>query len=217
MTDINTLNAETRCLVLVGKFLQNWAAMEEVMRLAMEKLLQLDEFQAAIIASNIQLWDKINILRTLVSRLPFDEDKIKQFNDVLVKIGKASRNRNMMAHNAFAPSPDGKGVSFSVIKAKGKLEFPDTVWEVAKFDEEYAKVERLKAGLDKIVQAIGEKQVLHKMRDAIRAHPTLLYYTPGFYSSGAFYSAGGTLVPAGEQENTPLPLLQASLGSEPRS
>jgi hypothetical protein len=27
MTDINSLDAETRCLVLVSKFLQNWAAM----------------------------------------------------------------------------------------------------------------------------------------------------------------------------------------------
>jgi hypothetical protein len=91
------------------------------------------------------------------------------------------------------------------------------VWGVAKFEEEYVAIERLRAGLDEIVQVIDEKQVRNKMRDAIRANPTLLYYTLGFYSSRTFYSAGGTLVPAGGQENTPLPLLQASLGSEPRS
>jgi hypothetical protein len=221
MTNINSLDVETRCWVLVGKFLQNWLAMEQVMRLAMEKVLELDQFQAAIIASNTPLRAKINILRTLVSRLPqppFDEDKIKQFNNTLGKIEKASWKRNMMAHNAFAPSPDGKGVSFSVTKGKGELTFPDTVCGVAEFAKEYAEIERLKAGLAEIVQAIGEKQVLNKMRDAVRAHPTLLYYTPGFdSSSGAFYSAGGTLVPAAGQENTPLPLLQASLGSESRS
>jgi hypothetical protein len=89
---------------------------------------------------------------------------------------------------------------------------------VAEFEKEYAEIERLKAGLSEIVQAIVEKQVLNKMRDAVRTHPTLLYYTPGFdSSSGAFYSAGGTLVPAGGQKSTSLPLLQASLGSEPRS
>jgi hypothetical protein len=99
-----------------------------------------------------------------------------------------------------------------------KLKFDSPVWGVAEFEKAYAELERLKAGLTEIVQAIGEKQVLNKMRDAVRAHPTLLYYTPGFdSSSGAFYSAGGTLVPAAGQENTPLPLLQASLGSESRS
>ena len=40
----------------------------------------------------------------------------------------------MMAHNALAPSPDGKGVSFSVTKAKGEHTFPDTVWGVAEFE-----------------------------------------------------------------------------------
>jgi hypothetical protein len=177
MSDISSLDAETRCVVLVGKFLQRWAAMEGAMRLAIEKTLELDAFQAAIIASNTRLWDKINILRTLVSRLPFDADKIKRFDDLLLGIGNASYKRNMMAHNAFAPSPDGKGVSFSVTKAKGKLAFPDTVWGLVEFEREYDEIERFTAGLGEIVQAIDEKQVLNKMRDAIRAHPALYYDT----------------------------------------
>ena len=70
MTNVNSLDVETRCWGLVGKFLQNWLAMEQVMRLAMEKVLELDQFQAAIIASNTPLRAKINILRTLVSQAP---------------------------------------------------------------------------------------------------------------------------------------------------
>jgi hypothetical protein len=169
---------KTRCVVLVGKFLQKWAAMEETMRLAIEKTLELDAFQAAIIASNTRLWDKINILRTLVSRLPFDADKIKRFDDVLVGIGNASYKRNMMAHNAFGPSPDGTAVSFSVTKAKGKLAFPPTVRGLADFEREYDEIDQFTAGLGKIVEAIDEKQVLNKMRDAIRAHPAV-YYASG--------------------------------------
>jgi hypothetical protein len=185
MTDINSLDAETRCLALVGKFLQKWAAMEGAMHLAMQRALELDAFQAAILASNIRLWDKINILRTLVSRLPFDADKIKRFDHVLVAIGEASHKRNMIAHNAFAPSPEGEGVSFSVTKAKGKLAFADIVWGVAEFEKEYAEIERFTAGVAEIVHAIDEKEVLNKMRDAIRAHPWSLYSTGGLYGPGA--------------------------------
>jgi hypothetical protein len=49
MTDIYSLDAETRCLVLVGEFLRKWASMEAAMRTAMQTALGLDPFQSAIV------------------------------------------------------------------------------------------------------------------------------------------------------------------------
>jgi hypothetical protein len=206
MTDIHSLDADTLCAMLVGKFLQKWASMEEAMHTAMQTALGLDTFQSAIVSSNTQLRDKIHILQTLVSMLPFEEEIRAQFDKTLKAIGKASGNRNMMAHVAFAPSPDGRGVSFSVTKAKrGPPSFPETIWDIGRFETEYAAIEGLEAGVVAITEAFNQKQVIEKMRETARAHPAALYY----YSSGG----GVWLGERGFVQGTPRPMLD-SLGSD---
>jgi hypothetical protein len=176
MTDVYSLDAETRCLVLVGEFLRKWASMEAAMHTAMQTALGLDTFQSAIVGGNTQLRDKIHILRTLVAMLPFEKETIEGFDKILVSISNASRNRNMMAHNVFAPSPDGRGVSFSVTKAKGgPLSFPETIWDVPRFETEYVKIERLEVGVATITEAFNRKQAIDRMRETARANPAALY------------------------------------------
>jgi hypothetical protein len=181
--------------------------MEAAMRAAMQTTLGLDTFQSAIVGSNTQLRDKIHILRTLVAMLPFERETIERFDKTLVSIINASPNRNMMAHNAFAPSPDGRGVSFSVTKAKGgPLSFPETIWDITRFETEYAEIERLEAGVAAITDAINQKHVIDTMRETARANPAALYY----------YSGGGLLWPGaqGQVQNPPFALVQGDLGSD---
>jgi hypothetical protein len=181
LTDINSLDAETRCLVLVGKFLQKWAWMEGALHTAMQIALGLDTFQTAIVTSNTQLRRKINILGTLISGAPFEREKIDRFKKTLNDIDQAAGNRNMMAHDAFAPSSDGRAVSFSVTKARGgPLLFPETLWDVSRFEKEYAAIERLQAGVEEIIEAIKQKDVIDRMRETARVHPAALYYFTGF-------------------------------------
>lgn len=181
MTDIYSLDAETRCLVLVGEFLRKWASMEGALRTAMQIALGLDPFQTAIGTSNTQLRSKINILGTLISMGPFENEKIDRFKKTLNDIGQAAGNRNMMAHDAFAPSSDGSAVSFAVTKAKGgPLSFPETLWDVSRFKTEYAEIERLQAGVEEIIEAINQKDVIDRMRETARVHPAAIYYFTSF-------------------------------------
>jgi hypothetical protein len=111
-----------------------------------------------------------------------------------------------VAHNAFDPSPDGRGVSFSVTKAKrGPLSFPEEIWDISRFETEYTAIERLEAGVVEITDAFNQKQVIDKMRETARAHPASLYY----------YSGGGAFWPGerGFVQGTPRPMLD-SLGSD---
>ena len=181
MTDIYSLDAETRCLVLVGEFLRKWASMEGALRTAMQIALGLDPFQTAIVTSNTQLRSKINILGPPISMGPFENEKIDRFKKTLNDIGQAAGNRNMMAHDAFAPSSDGSAVSFAVTKAKGgPLSFPETLWDVSRFKTEYAEIERLQAGVEEIIEAINQKDVIDRMRETARVHPAAIYYFTSF-------------------------------------
>jgi hypothetical protein len=168
----------------------------------MQVALELNDFQTAIITSNTQLRQKAYILRTLVSLLPFDKKTKDQFNGVLTGIENAYGKRNMIAHDAFTPSSNGEGVSFSVTRARGKLSFPETVWDIPKFEQEYAEIETFRSGVAQIIDAINHKQIIDSMRETGRAHPAALYY----YTGGGFFWPGVQDV----VQNPPFPLLHSS-------
>ncbi len=125
MTDFRSLDPTVHSCALVGNFLALWANMEAKIRDAIAKALGLSDIQSAIVSANIQLRDKVHILRTAVDLSPIrPQSEVSRFKSVLQSILDYAPTRNMMAHDMFGPSEDGSGVEFMVVKAKGKLQFP---------------------------------------------------------------------------------------------
>jgi hypothetical protein len=144
MIDFHKLDKETRAVALVGTFLQCWALLESALNQALGKGLGLSRLELAVTASNIQLRDKIHILRTIADLTLSDIMGLKTAADkTLVEIGNKAPIRNMMAHDGFSASEDGQGVKFFVVKAKGSLKIPDVVWDTAKFQAEFSDISRL--------------------------------------------------------------------------
>lgn len=133
MIDFKSLDPDTRTYALVGRFLQYWALMEHEINKAIAQVLDLTSLQRAITCSNMNLRDKIHVLKTSVSLSPIAEKQ--QFTKLLTDIAEYSSIRNMMAHDMFMASEDGESVVFYVIKAKGKLTFPDVTWTITDFDQ----------------------------------------------------------------------------------
>lgn len=135
----------------VGKFLCQWAVLESHLNDALAAALDIEGAPMAILRGNVQLRDKLHILRTAVT-LYQSEVAAKPLVKVLHKIGNYSTTRNMMAHEAFLPTDAGDAVEFLVIKAKGKLEFPTVVWSSQEFEAAYNEIESLaqsiEAGID---------------------------------------------------------------------
>lgn len=139
MREFLQLDPNVRCWALVGRFLQHWALMEAALKNAVAKALGLDLIQEAILTNNLQLRDKIHILRTAVDIASIHPGTERvRFKKILKDIGEYSPTRNMMAHDVFAPHDDG--VKFLIIKAKGSLQFPTTNWGVKEFSEAYDKL-----------------------------------------------------------------------------
>ncbi len=163
MPDFEALEPIMRSYALVGCFLRGWALLEGNIKQAIGKSLGLGTVQLAIVASNMQFRDKINTLRTAVdiSRIQPDERK-KHFKAVLQDIADYSHNRNMMAHDVFGPSPDG-GVDFLVIKARGSLQVPDTVWRVQDFIEAYRKIADWTAEVDSLADELDTAALVNAL------------------------------------------------------
>lgn len=121
---------------LVGGFLQAWSFVENNLRDAIEAAMDLKGFTADIICANMQLHNKLNLLKTLVDITIFTEADKRSFIKLLEAIGGHATKRNMIAHDTFYHDEESGGVRFSTIKAKGKFDIPKIVWTESDFANE---------------------------------------------------------------------------------
>lgn len=146
MIDFETLDPEVRCVALVGSFLRHWSVMEIRLHEAIGVALQLNETSRAILCANMQLRDKISLVRTMVHISNIPNDIKIQFDKKLESLKAASGNRNMMAHDSFSvdnTSDTSDGVAFARVKAKGTFSEPKIVWSIKKFKDEFSVVDDL--------------------------------------------------------------------------
>lgn len=166
MEHFKSLDPDIRAYALVGKYLYEWAFMETELHNAIEKALNLDALQSAIVTSNLQFSNKIKILRAVLGYSFFTEEERKLVDKKLIDLLDYSNTRNMVAHDAFAISSDKKAVVFYVYRTRDKLRSAQQKWTVEKFHEEYEKIEnynellkRINANLDALtLSKLSDKQ-----------------------------------------------------------
>ncbi len=129
------------CCQLVGTFLQHWGIMESALNDSIATAFNLDTLQAVVVNTNIQFRDKIHITRTATSLAFMQKTQQKHYDNMLNDIAGFAKHRNMVAHDLFAPNEDGRGVVFFVVRAKGKITMPPTIWTKDDFDEKCDKLD----------------------------------------------------------------------------
>ena len=148
MIDFAALDHETRTVALVGRFLQCWAIMEITIANCIASALGLTAIAKFVLETNISLTNKTFVLGALCS-ISFlsDADKASA-TKLLGEIRNYRWARNLVAHEVFSPSNTTDGVKFSAVRARGKLEFPEADWSIARCQELYAEIERFTEALD---------------------------------------------------------------------
>jgi hypothetical protein len=126
MTDFESLDPETRSYALVGQFLKRWSQLQDEIHEAIGAALNLDETKRYILCANLQLRDKLHILRTLVNVSSLPDDAKDEADSTLADIANYTK-RNMIAHDAF--EPEGDGVVFLPVKAKKIILTPTRAME----------------------------------------------------------------------------------------
>lgn len=108
--------------------------------------MKLDDLRRFILCANLSFGDKLHVLRTIVDVSAFPDAERARFSKRLCELAEYSKFRNMIAHESFGPDdtendPAKQGVTFSVVKAKGKFSLPPVIWDQEKFRSEYKLVE----------------------------------------------------------------------------
>jgi hypothetical protein len=134
MTDLESLDPETRCYALVGRFLQSWSALEGAIHDCIRTAFKLEPTALHIVCTNLTFWNKLNVLRTIVDITAIEDAEKTAIQRFLNRIGKYYAHRCMVAHDRFVPAANGEGVQFLTAQTKGKQETPAIVWTSGQFD-----------------------------------------------------------------------------------
>jgi len=138
---------------LIGEFMFHWASLESKLNQTVSTILNMSALEGAILTANITLRDKIALVRTFLNLYgTAGEVEVKALDKILIEISDLSNDRNIVAHNMFAP--EREGVKFYITKAKGKLSLPKTIWSDSDFDKKLDRMNRLETGLDAVIAAI---------------------------------------------------------------
>jgi hypothetical protein len=170
MTDFPLpLDGEARAYALIGRFLQMWSLMECELNDAIGEALDLSSMQTEILCNNIQLRNRLHILRTLAAISALDEEEKRRIDKRLNQIGEYISHRNMVAHTPFVPSEMSNGVQFVGAKARGALKFFVEDWSVEKFRE----IDKTIAGF--MGELASLRKTLEIPGDAIREYAASYY------------------------------------------
>ena len=162
--ELDRLSPQVRATALVGLYLKSWATMEWSLNHAIEDALHLASLEGAIVTKNIQFRDKIYILRTLVDIRIVDHDRRTAIKKRLDTIANLAADRNMVAHDMFTASEDGRGVSFFVTRAKGTLNFPETEWSMQTFIQKACELHVHSDELDRLKEEIPPMTLFDQLK-----------------------------------------------------
>lgn len=133
--EVPSASATQKADAHVGRFFREWGMLEASLNRLIIKSMNLGVLEGAILTGNLHLKDKLNIVKTLIYISFLGLDDNKKYTALIAEIEKFARTyRNSLAHEQFIVTPNGD-LKFFVVRAKGKLDFPEKIWGEEKFLE----------------------------------------------------------------------------------
>jgi hypothetical protein len=154
MPDASTRKQQDAAFTLVGEFLYHWAYLEwritEGIKIAVQgqSMQELD-----VMLANVGFRDKVSMLSTFSHILlePFDTAKAADATSLFGRINNFSGTyRNVLMHNPFVPLKDG--IEIARVRAKGKFERPETIWDNAFFEMRFKEIDDFDFELYKLLR-----------------------------------------------------------------
>lgn len=165
---LSALDPYTRACALVGDYLGHFALMESGLDSALGELLGLRPLQLATVARNMDFSHKVYALRTMIEISLWSEGS-KLYKRIAKDAVDCSTVRNVIAHTPFAQSSISDGVTFLVVRARGKFEAIEDDWPIERFASEISKVESVGKAMRGIHQRLSNQRIAELL---VNAHPS---------------------------------------------
>jgi hypothetical protein len=133
----------------VGRFLHDFALIEQEINVGIVKILGLKGDAADVIANTLDFIRKANLLRTVAVKTA-PQPKKGDVETLFSAIFRQNDDRILMAHSTFEPAADD-GVQFRRTVAKdGKIKKVDPLWTKEKFEQSYKQLQDIRGRLTKL-------------------------------------------------------------------
>jgi hypothetical protein len=136
----------------VGLFLHKFALLEQEINERIVDMLELKGLAADVIAHSVDFFKKLNLLHTVAvgQTPPKEKQRVKKIFDDIAK--QNNDNRVVVAHSRFEPALKGSVQFRRTVARDGKVEVQDqkNLWTVAKFTEEFKKLDELRTKLNEL-------------------------------------------------------------------
>jgi hypothetical protein len=143
MPDALTREEQDAAFILVGEFLYHWAYLEMRITEGIKIAVQGQSMQELdVMLANVSFRDKISMLSTFANILiePIDKAKAEAASSLFGRINNFSGTyRNVLMHNPFVPLTDG--IEIGRIRAKGKFDRPETIWDREFFEIRFQEID----------------------------------------------------------------------------
>jgi hypothetical protein len=148
-----------RAFRLVGKFLYQWGAIENLIATNIKELLKMSGPEPDVILANVTFRDKVSILSTLITLAygKLGQTEAKKSRSLFGEILDFNTNyRNILAHYPFQPTNDG--IELVRILAKGKFAKPKTIWNSKFFNDRFAEIGNFEKRIEAIIADLKERE-----------------------------------------------------------
>jgi hypothetical protein len=134
----------TECYKMVGEFMYNYALLETDLNQLLGQMMGLENPNAHILTSSMDVSKKLNIAICGIKFQPIDHEAAAE---VLKELFDINGERKIVAHCLFGPSKKGDGIEFYRITTNRKLNMYVEYWTKAQFA---AKIENMKVVRNRI-------------------------------------------------------------------
>ncbi len=146
------------CFRKIGQYMFHWACIESALNRLITTAMKLGSTEGVIVCANMQVRDKLYIAETAIALQSKPETWRAAAKKTIRGARTHSEDRNRVAHNFFAPEGGKAGsIRFFIRKAKGKLEFPETVWTSKQYLEKLHAMVLLAEDIERIAKEITPK------------------------------------------------------------
>jgi hypothetical protein len=153
MNNVDGSNAQERAYAHVGRFIYQFARVEQKIDQALIKLSDLDERVTPIVAI-IDFGRKVDLMRRSANAQVSNAKDKKFANETCDRVHEINRHRRMIAHVPFEPASSGAVQFRKTVTKDGVVCLVDEPWTDKEFSECYEEMSALEIALNRLIELI---------------------------------------------------------------
>lgn len=209
MASTNPEDDLSKACAKVGRFLHDFALVEQEINDGIVQILDLKGAAADVIANNLDFFRKVNLLRTVALETAPQPEK-GDINKLFSAIAEQNDDRILMAHSTFELAVDDSVQFRRTVAKDGKIKKEEPLWTKQKFEQSYKRLQDIR---DKLTKLHPRLTLSDESKTQLFSNYLNSPVSPSRLQS-LYYMNQATDTAVTVRQDTPLPMRQAEIDQQ---